>query len=1044
MARGVNRLSNQPRQFKVTDQLPFVVSPQAEKPIVLTQLDIHVSVVGLFAETTQVMHFENPNNRDLEGNLTFPLPEGGVVCGYGLDIDGVLVDGVVVPKQQARQILEAEERKGADPGLLEQVQGNIYQTRIYPIPARGKRIVKITYTSELTIVGNNGVYDLPLQHAKTVDQTSLRIEVQQAPHKPVISGAQGNVAMTTWRQAWVAEAVLKSGLITEDLQIRLPDLPDTLQMVQKTADGGTFFCVSHLLKEQPEQPEWRPERIALAWDASGSRQTVERDIAFLKMLFSKWQNCLVDVQVFRNCVDDEIASFAIELGQSQDLIDYLEALPYDGATDFSVLDLSSGPDSATDAWLLFSDGLDTLQQKLPDFGTLPIYPIVSQTLRNGHFLNHIAEKSGGVFIDLVRFAAEEACNQICLGQAQPRLVQSSGCEDTKITLQGGRTVMSGKLTTGEGTVCLGVPGEYEYVFTLHENEATEGDIIARAWAGQKIQELAVLAGEKSDQIASLARRFGIVSPTTSLLVLESLDQYLEYDVEPPESLFEMRASFHAAKDKEQRLKEQNQKEHLESIVKLWQKRVTWWEKDFNLIEKKKVKIREDNRRTRDNDVRYCQSFNSTDPSLEMDMLENSEAANPAYLEDYAFDGSCESPSSPPTSSGPTITIKPWDPDKPYLDKIKKVEPAKQYSVFLEEKEQYANSPAFILDCGDYFLTSKQKIVGLRVLSNLLEMQLQDVSLMRIYGWRLQQAGKLDEAIRLFEQVLHLRDDEPQSYRDLALALGERWEEGGGERDAIRAMDLLYQVVKCEWQRFPEIEIIALMELNRLIHKAEQQSVLIPGSIDPRFRKLLDLDIRISLSWDADLTDVDLHVYEPTGEHAYYGHNLTGAGGLVSRDFTQGYGPEEYVLRRAVPGVYQIKAHYFSSRQQTLVGPCTVLVNVFTNYGRKEEKKQVMSLRLEKSGDDFLIGEITIDESQKVRSNSRSTSITIDDFRKIKLGMAMAQVFDIVGSPDHVSHNENGVFALVYRLPQGVEIQVAMKYEVIGVRQVMDGAVIELL
>ena len=52
-------------------------------------------------------------------------------------------------------------------------------------------------------------------------------------------------------------------------------------------------------------------------------------------------------------------------------------------------------------------------------------------------------------------------------------------------------------------------------------------------------------------------------------------------------------------------------------------------------------------------------------------------------------------------------------------------------------------------------------------------------------------------------------------------------------------------------------------------------------MDPRFIKLLDMDLRIVLTWDADLTDVDLHVFEPTGEHAFYGHNLTAMGGLVS-------------------------------------------------------------------------------------------------------------------------------------------------------------------
>ena len=106
------------RQFSPTDTLPFVAVSENEKPVELRSLEIHVTVMGLYAETTWTMRFYNPNNRDLEGNLTFPLPDNAVVSGYALDAAGQMVDGVVVPKQEARRILEAEERKGADPGIM--------------------------------------------------------------------------------------------------------------------------------------------------------------------------------------------------------------------------------------------------------------------------------------------------------------------------------------------------------------------------------------------------------------------------------------------------------------------------------------------------------------------------------------------------------------------------------------------------------------------------------------------------------------------------------------------------------------------------------------------------------------------------------------------------------------------------------------------------------------------------------------------------------------------------------------------------------------
>ena len=70
-------------------------------------------------------------------------------------------------------------------------------------------------------------------------------------------------------------------------------------------------------------------------------------------------------------------------------------------------------------------------------------------------------------------------------------------------------------------------------------------------------------------------------------------------------------------------------------------------------------------------------------------------------------------------------------------------------------------------------------------------------------------------------------------------------------------------------------------------------------LDKRLIKPIDCDMRITMTWDADNTDIDLHVIEPSGERAFYGHNRTTIGGRVSRDFTQGYGPEEYMLRKAM-------------------------------------------------------------------------------------------------------------------------------------------------
>ena len=107
--------------------------------------------------------FANTENRVLGGELVFPLPEGATVTGYALEVNGVMVDGVAVEKQQARVIYEKEMHKGVDPGLVEQAAGNAFRTRLYPVPASGSRSIHIQYVTEVSATKDGrGNLSLPM------------------------------------------------------------------------------------------------------------------------------------------------------------------------------------------------------------------------------------------------------------------------------------------------------------------------------------------------------------------------------------------------------------------------------------------------------------------------------------------------------------------------------------------------------------------------------------------------------------------------------------------------------------------------------------------------------------------------------------------------------------------------------------------------------------------------------------------------------------------------------------------------------------------
>jgi tetratricopeptide (TPR) repeat protein len=295
-----------------------------------------------------------------------------------------------------------------------------------------------------------------------------------------------------------------------------------------------------------------------------------------------------------------------------------------------------------------------------------------------------------------------------------------------------------------------------------------------------------------------------------------------------------------------------------------------------------------------------------------------------------------------------INVKGWDPKSPYMAKIKKASNMNQaYLIYLTEKKQYGTQPSFFLDVADYFIAKKETKRGLRILSNIAELELENHSLLRVLANKLLQLKQYSIALQLFKDLIELRPEEPQSYRDLGLA----YEAMGNYNEAIKQ---LYHVVKEPFDnRFYGIELIAMNEINAILSKNPEGINL--DYIDKKLLKNMPVDIRVVLNWDADNTDVDLWVTDPNGEKCFYSNKLTRAGGRISNDFTQGYGPEEFMIRRAKPGYYKIEAHYYGTTTQSIQGKATLSVQFFKQFGTRHEQKEEITRRLNVTDEVIYLG-----------------------------------------------------------------------------------------
>lgn len=984
---------------------PNNVRPPDVGPMQIREMGISATINGLYAEVESTLVFHNPNARQLEGDLIFPLPDGAAVSGYALDIQGTMVDGVIVPKEKARVAFETETRRQVDPGLVEHVKGNLYRTRIFPLPANGERKIRLKYITPLTIAQNGDVALLLGMPRETIAKLDVSIEVStHSDVRPEIGGL-GDKRFEQADHIWRVKSSSTETKPGEDIIVALPKLPTSLHQIQRDAEGKNWFMLSTVPPQRKTDAILLGE-IHILWDASGSRAGADLSKEF--ELLTKIQASSYKLTVFRD-VAEPIRDFK----SADELIAAIKAEPFDGGSDHNALTAHLKQLPVADinsSTILFSDGIDTLSGLPLSFDGRVNFAVISQGVTDSESLR---QACAGALIDLKAMDADSAWKQITVPTPRVTGLRGTGIAQVQGIGQSanGRIKLLGQLTADEATVQITyADGSLSDPFVLRAADAKEGKVLATAWASARVNQLSPRADQMEDELLILGRTYGLVSPATSLIVLETLDQWVRHKIEPPASLPEMRSQWQTMMKRMPQQAGLTEDQRVDRLVMLWQSRVNWWKTDFS---KGKPKLGAKMKGGSGGGGGFAPMSNAAEEQgSTYSRARQLESADPFAAPEApsaslageihsngagrAVDMKKKEDESSPNSS---ITIKPWDPKTPYLKAINTAKPEQRYTTYLGERTKWTESPAFFLDCADYFYKNGDKKHARRILTNLAEMRVEDAAMLRVLAWRLRQAEELEISAVILRRVAKLRPEQPQSLRDLALVLADQGQATNSAAHLEEAMKLFLDCALGDWQRHGEtISIFALEELNALVSFIERKDwkdgskPKIPD-YDKRLRDNLDTDLRIVMSWDADSTDIDLHVLEPGGEEAYYGNNRTGQGGLVSQDVTDGYGPEEYLIRVAPSGSYSLKTNYFASHQQTVVGPATITATVFTNWGRPNEKRETLTIRLDKPKEDVEIGKIQFGRGE-----------VSSEVGNLKIGMSRGQVIKILGKPEDPKAN----------------------------------------
>jgi Ca-activated chloride channel family protein len=564
LADGLIVITPPPDQPRIR-QIPLwvrshVVSVKVEDRVAVTEVD-------------QV--FGNPNPRVLEGTYLFPLPEGATIDRFSMWIDGKETAAELLDADKARGIYEGIVRQMRDPALLEYAERGLFKARVYPIDANGEKRVRIRYAEVLTSDNGTVAYRYPLNTEKfssrPLEQVSVSVSIDAGSpvasvfspsHKidAPVGGAGARPSITT--VGWEARNVTPDRDFLLYWRPTKKDVGVTVLAHRDPSDPeGTFLLV--LSPRPDEKAAAIPKDVVFVVDTSGSMAGPKMEQAkgalrhCLRSLGEHDRFAIVpfstEPRPFREAV---VPADAATRAAAEAFVNGLEAAGGTAIDDALRVGLEMIPNKdqlwARPTIVLFvTDGLPTIGETDVDrilaharersrAARLFVFGVGADV--NTKLLDRLAAENRGAR-DYVAPAEsiEEKVSNLYAKLAKPAMtdlelkidgVATSAVHPRQLPdlFHGGEVLVAGRYAPGNAVVRLKgrVGGDVREIVeeVRFPDVETRHEFLPRLWAVRRVGFLLDqmrLSGETSevrDETVRLARRFGIVTPFTSYLIVE--------------------------------------------------------------------------------------------------------------------------------------------------------------------------------------------------------------------------------------------------------------------------------------------------------------------------------------------------------------------------------------------------------------------------------------------------------------------------------------------------------------------------------------------
>ena len=522
------------------------------------------------AQTTMEQSFVNHTDSRLEGVFRFPLPADASIRGFGMWIGNELVEADIVERQRALARSTRHPASGARTRACSSGPAATCSRRaIFPIEAHSEKRIRIRYTQVLPLEGATMRYRYALRSELLRARPLRRLEltVHVASTMPILEAASTTHEVRTRKTSGAATLELSAQEYAPDRDfeaaITLDRGASLVAVPHRRGDDGYFMLL--LAPPDPASgrwtrelvPEGEPLDLVLVADTSGSMDAPSREAqarflaSLLALLAPKDRFRLMTCDVVPRWFQE--SALPAEPERAREALAFLDRRASMGWTDLDAALREAARVAAKGSLVIYAgDGIGTtgdadpvaLAQRLRRLGAqsgATFHAVSTSSSYEKPVLEAIASLGGGS----ARAAGDDparAALQLLAEAAQPAVkdlaVSFSGIRVARVYPErlpnlaaGTQQIVLGRfLPTGadqKGTVTVtgtlaGKPVRYTAELTLAGGD--EGNsFVPRLWARRHLD--ALLAEGSSprvkEEIVSFSEEFGIMTPYTSFLVLES-------------------------------------------------------------------------------------------------------------------------------------------------------------------------------------------------------------------------------------------------------------------------------------------------------------------------------------------------------------------------------------------------------------------------------------------------------------------------------------------------------------------------------------------